>query len=105
MFWFLCQKFGRKLKTTQCKTDRVEDLGEFNKELTEQSIMMLGQVFNNITYNRRLSFLNALMKECKSKKMLNEKSNIFSESHKELFGQNLREVCCTNQAEIRKSSA
>ena len=54
MFWFLCQKFGRKLKTTQCKTDRVEDLGEFNKELTEQSIMMLGQVFNNITYNRRL---------------------------------------------------
>ena len=39
--------------STQLKTDRVEiDLCEF-KELTKQSIMMLGQVFNNITYNRR----------------------------------------------------
>ena len=46
--------------STQCKTDRVEiDLGEF-KELTEQSIMILGQVFNNIMYNRRLSALKAL---------------------------------------------
>ena len=41
--------------STQCKTDRVEI------ELTEQSIMMLGQVFNNITYNRRVSVLIALM--------------------------------------------
>ena len=50
----------------QCKTDRVEkDLREF-KELTEQSIR-LGQVLNNITYNRCLSILNALMKEHKSK--------------------------------------
>ena len=32
-----------------CKTDRVEiDLCEF-KELTEQSITMLGRVFNNVT--------------------------------------------------------
>ena len=39
--------------STQLKSDRVEiDLCEF-KELTKQSIMMLGQVFNNITYNRR----------------------------------------------------
>ena len=45
--------------STQCRTDRVEiDLCEF-KELTEQSITMLGQVFNNITYNRRLSVPNA----------------------------------------------
>ena len=29
--------------------------------------MMLGQVFNNITYNRRLSVPKALMKEHKSK--------------------------------------
>ena len=51
---------------TQCKTDRVDtDLGEFEK-LTEQSIMMLGQVFNNITYHSRLSVLNVLMKEHKS---------------------------------------
>ena len=53
--------------STQCKTDSVEiDLGEF-KELTEQSIMILEKVFNNITYNRCLSVLNALMKEHKSK--------------------------------------
>ena len=58
--------------------------------------MMLGQVFNNITYNRCLSVLNALMKEHKSKQMLKEKASIFSESHKELFGQNFREDWCTN---------
>ena len=66
------------------------------KDLTDQSIMMLGQVFNNITYNRRLSVLNVLMKEHKSKQMLKEKASIFSESHKELFGQNFREDWCTN---------
>ena len=83
--------------STQHKTDRVEiDLGEF-KHFTEQSIMMLGQVFNNIRYNRRLSVLNALMKEDKSsKQVLKEKSSIFSESHKELFGQNVGEDWCTN---------
>ena len=48
--------------------------------------MMLGQVFNDITYNRSLSVLNALMKEHKFKQMLKEKASIFSESHKKLFG-------------------
>ena len=76
--------------STQCRTDRVKiDLCEF-KELTKQSITMLGQVFNNIKYNRRLSVLNALMKEHKSKQMLKEKARIFSESHKELFRKNFR---------------
>ena len=58
--------------------------------------MMFGQVFNNITYNRRLSVLNALMKEHKSGQMLKEKANIFSERNKELFGQNFRENWYTN---------
>ena len=72
--------------STQCKTDRIEiGLCQF-KELTEQSIIMFGQVFDNVTYNRRLSVLNAFMKEHKSKQMLKEKAGIFSESHKELFG-------------------
>ena len=49
-------KIWQKIEdSTQCKTDRVEI------ELTEQYIMMLGQVFNNITYNRRVSVLIALM--------------------------------------------
>ena len=80
-------KIWQKIKdSTQCKTDTVEiDLCKF-KELTKQSIIMLGQVFNNVTYNRRISVLNALMKEHKSKQMLKEKAGIFSESHKELFG-------------------
>ena len=36
------------------------------------------------------------MKEHKSKQMLKEKASIFSESHKELFGQNFKEDWCTN---------
>ena len=81
--------------STQRKTDSVEiDLCEF-KELTEQSIMMLGQVFHNITYNRCLHIFNALMKEHESKQMLKEKASIFFESHKELLGQNFREDWCT----------
>ena len=52
----ICQKIEDSI---QCKTDKVEKgLCEF-KQLTEQSIMILGQVFNNKTYNRRLSVLNA----------------------------------------------
>ena len=58
--------------------------------------MMLGQVFNNITYNRRISVLNVLMKKHKSKQMLKGKASIFSESHKELLGQNFREDWCIN---------
>ena len=90
-------KIWQKIEdSTQCRTDRVEiDLCEF-KELAEQSITMVGKVFNNITYNRRLSVLNALMKGHKSKQMLKEKSRLFSESHKEFFGQNFRENWCTS---------
>ena len=56
----MCQKME---DSAQCRTDRAKiDLCEF-KELTEQSITMLGQVFNNTTCNRSLSILNALMKE------------------------------------------
>ena len=52
--------------STKCMTDRTEiDLCEFN-EFTAKSITILGQVFNNITYNRRLSALNVLMTEYKS---------------------------------------
>ena len=55
MFCVLCQKFDKKLKTLL--TDRVQiDLCEF-EELTEQFIMMLGQVFNNITHNDVYLFL------------------------------------------------
>ena len=55
MFCVLCQKFGKKLKTLL--TDRIQiDWCEF-EELTEQFIMMLGQVFNNITHNDVYLFL------------------------------------------------
>ena len=43
-----------------------------------------------------MSVLNALMNGRKSKQILKEKANIFSESHKELLGQNFREDWCTN---------
>ena len=52
---------------------------------------MLGQVFNNITYNRRLSVRNALMKEHKSKQMLKEKAELQRGS-----GQNFKEDWCTS---------
>ena len=59
-------KISQKIEESfQYKTVRLEiDLYEV-KELTEQSITMLGQEVNNITYNRRLSVLNTLMKEHK----------------------------------------
>ena len=57
---------------------------------------MLGQVFNKTAYNRRLSVLNALMKEHKSEQMLKEKASIFPESHEELLGQSFSEDWCTN---------
>ena len=79
-----------------CKTDRVEiDLCEF-KELTEQSITMLRQVFNNTRDNRLLSVLNALIKKHEYKQMLKENTSIFFQSHKELFGQNFRQDWFTN---------
>ena len=34
--------------------------------------MILGQIFNNLTYNRRLSVIKTLMKEHKSKQVLKE---------------------------------
>ena len=64
--------------------------------------MMLGQVFNNLTYNRRLSVINALMKEHKSKQVLKEKASIFSKSHAELFGLNFREDWCINLKNKKK---
>ena len=90
-------RIWRKIEdSTQWKTDRVEiDLCKF-KGLTEQSIMMLGEVFNDITHNRHLSVFKALMKEHKSKEMLKEKASIFSGSHKELFGQKFRKDWCTD---------
>ena len=66
------------------------------KELTEQSITMLRQVFNNTRDNRLLSVLNALIKKHEYKQMLKENTSIFFQSHKELFGQNFRQDWFTN---------
>ena len=62
-------------------TDRVKiNLCQI-KERTEQSIAILEQAFDLITYDKRLSVFNALMKEQKSKQMLKEKASIFSDCH------------------------
>ena len=86
-------KIWQKIEdSTHCKTDRVEiDLGEF-KELTEQSVMMLGQVFNNITYNRRLSVLNALIKEHKSKQMSKRKQASSLKAIKSCLGRTSKRI-------------
>ena len=82
------QKIG---VATQSVNNRIE-FGIYElKELTEQSMTVLGQAFNNIMYNRSLSELTALIKELKAKQLLTEKADIFSESYKELFGKTFRE--------------
>ena len=50
------------------------------KELTKQSIIVLGQVFNNIMYNRRLSVLTASMKGHKAKQLLKGKADKATEN-------------------------
>ena len=73
-------------EATQSINNRTDiDIYKF-KELTEQSTVVLGQGFKNIMYNSHLSVLTALMKEHKAKQLLKEKTNIFSESYKELLG-------------------
>lgn len=47
-------------------------------------------------YNKRLSALNASMKEHKAKQLLKEKVDIFPECYKELFGKAFRENWCGN---------
>ena len=54
------------------------------------------QASNYITYNGCLSVSTVLMKEHEAKKILKKKVNIFSESHKELFGTTFREDWCSN---------
>ena len=83
-------------EATTSHSDKVEfDLQEF-REWTEQSVILLGQVFNNINYNRRLLVLCALMKEHKAKLLLKEKAELLSESYSELFGKNFRDDWCAN---------
>ena len=80
----------------QSINNRIEiDLYDFN-ELTEKSITVLGQAFNNIMYNRRLSVLTALVKEHKAKQLLKGKADIFTESYNEIFGETFREYLCSN---------
>ena len=49
--------------------------------------MKLDNNFNSVSYDRSLALLNALMKESKSKQLLNEEADIFPKSCWELFGQ------------------
>ena len=47
-------------------------------------------------HNRRLSVLSALMKKHKAKQLLKEKTDIFSENYKQLFGETFHEDWCSD---------
>ena len=51
----------------------MEDLNQ----LTEQSILLLGQVHNTVTHNRRINVLSNVMKESKVKQLLKDKEKFF----------------------------
>ena len=62
----------------------------------EQSVTLIGNLYNNLMYNRRLTVLSAVMKEHKAKQLLKEKHNIFSGSYDELFGKCFRDDWFSN---------
>jgi len=66
--------------------ETVEVTMEEVNEFVEQSITMLGQAFNNISYQRRIQSLSCLLNDHQGKQMLKEKHEFFSSSQKELFG-------------------
>ena len=62
------------------------------KEYVEQSILLLGQATNSMTYHRRYNILPAL--NCapqQSKEMLREEADLLQQQDKKLFCKNFRE--------------
>ena len=64
------------------------------KDLTqnlEQSILLLGQSFYGVTYQRRLNVLQAIMKDSKAKDALKEKGELLEGNGANLFGKKFEE--------------
>ncbi|XP_057295867.1 uncharacterized protein LOC130624302 [Hydractinia symbiolongicarpus] len=71
-------------------------------ELVEQSVLLLGQANNAVTYLRRVRVLSALMKDTKSKQLLKEKSLLLSNMGEDLFGKKFRDDWCSSMKTKQK---
>ena len=57
----------------------------------EQSVLLIGQQSNLITYHRRMNVMNNLMNPAEVKSMLKEKASLLQQDDKNLFGKQFRE--------------
>ena len=60
--------------------------------IIEQSITLTGQLFNSLTYQRRLNVLQSITtKDSKAKQLLRDKASLLESNGKHLFGSNFEE--------------
>ena len=70
----------------------------------EQSILLVGQSFNAVTYQRRCNVLSVLMKDHrKTKSTIKEQAKLFEVSDNELFGKKIRKHV-VDTAKVKKES-
>ena len=83
--WF---RFGEALvqenNMVQC------DLNELIQYL-EQSMMLVGQAFNVVTYNRRLNVLSAVQDKQKAKNIIKDQAELLEKPSVDLFGRVFRD--------------
>ena len=63
--------------------------------LLEQSINMLSQAFNNVSYIRRIPTISTLLSQIQTKRLLKEKVEPFSQKQNELFGKKKKKMIGT----------
>ena len=83
--WF---RFGEALvqenNMVQC------DLNELIQYL-EQSVMLVGQAFNVVTYNQRLNVLSAVQNKQKAKNIIKDQAELLEKPSVDLFGRVFRD--------------
>ena len=90
--WVHYRKVGLQLSHLDYPEDSVEvDLKEI-QEFVEQTVLLLGQASNSISYCRRFYMLLALTNSPQqSKQILREDSELLQKNDKNLFGKKFRE--------------
>ena len=66
------------------------DLNELIQYL-EQSVMLVGQAFNVVTYNRRLNVLSAVQDKQKAKNIIKDQAELLEKPSVDLFGSVFRD--------------
>ena len=78
------------------------DLTELS-QFVEQSVMLTGQAFNAVTYQRRLNVLSAVMDKHKSKNMIKDHATDLEKPNTFLFGESFRKTL-KDTAKAKKES-